>query len=107
MKPPPGALRRSHNFTRRETRPGITGSDKREFTRYDPKLRRALLLRCDRCGAIATGRVTRHGVVISQGFKVEYGKHTVSSVGRCGGRVRAFDIIPDGDGDGNDDGPAA
>lgn len=57
---------------------------------------RAYLIRCDRCGAIATGRVTRHGITVSNGFRMEYGRHTVTSGGRCGGHVSAYDITGSG-----------
>lgn len=114
MKPPPDALRRhptAHLKTDAEDARQIdrprSVRDMTDAERRDRRNRervalkqarsRAYLLRCDRCGAIATGRVTRHGVAISQGFKLEYGRHTLTSSGRCGGTVSAYDIADSGD----------
>jgi len=81
---------------------GMTTEDKRrrrlqEKAAEKRAANRAWLLQCSRCRAIATGRVTRSGVLVSHGFKVEYGRHTVSSAGRCGGLVRAFDFTDNND----------
>lgn len=111
MKPPPGALRRrppqlqtDAEDARQALKPrawrGMSDEERRARRRLEQaEIRqaraRAWLLQCTRCKAVATGRVTRHGIVVSHGFKVEHGRHTVTSSGRCGGVVNAFDINGD------------
>lgn len=113
MKPPPDALRRhpsQHKTVAEDARQahkprawrGMTDDERRarrksERAEIRQAAARAWLLQCNSCKAIATGRVTRHGIVISNGFKIEYGRHTLTSAGRCGGHVSAYDITGSGD----------
>lgn len=99
MIPPPDALGRvePHSTTavrRREARRALV--ERRQIAQL---AERALLLQCQLCGATATGRVTQRGILVSQGIKVEYGRHTVSAGkgGRCGGEIRAFDRLTNED----------
>jgi hypothetical protein len=90
-RPPPDALGR-FKPDHRETRPGNTGRSSRAFTRYDPLRRRAWLMQCEECLATSTAKTTRRGILVSQGFRVERGRHA-----GCGGRLRFHDIIENGD----------
>lgn len=90
--PRPGALGRrsssaTHTVDERRTRRA------RREQRLHELAQRAYLLQCERCNAVATGRYTYRGVLVSNGMRVEYEHHTKCANGkRCGGKVRLIDI---------------
>lgn len=92
MKPPPFALGRLENDRATAEAARLRARAFRERAQAVRLSGRALLLQCE-CGAVSTGRITHRGILVSQGMKVEHGRHTVSAGngGRCGGLVRIFD----------------
>jgi hypothetical protein len=83
-KPPPDALGRVEPYR------ATAEAARQRARRYRAKQRRerrAWLVQCEECLAIATGRGTWRGMLVSQGFPIENGRHV-----DCGGRIRVHDI---------------